>query len=664
LHDWSDNISLLDKEIDLERGVITEEWRTYKDASARMLFDKVIPVVLKGSKYPQRDVIGTLDVIKNFSYKTIRDFYHDWYRTDLQAIAVVGDINVDEVESKIKTLFSKIPAVENPLPRYFSEVPYHSQTYFVLATDKEAPQTSVSVVTLHKDVPKDKRDLKYLRDSYMTSLMNSMINTRISELLQKGNPPFVAGSVSLGSYYTRGYDAFSITAIARKNEEAIALESVYAEAERTKKFGFTKGELDRAKARMLANLENTVKQKDKISNDTYAGWIQNYFLTGEPLTSADFDFENFKQVMDGITHEEISAKFRQVMIDENRTIIIQGLEGDDVKHLTEQEALDIISKVKNSQITAYADEAFAESLIKEELTGSKITKTMPLPQFDAVEWTLENNAKVVYRKAEYEKDNILLTAFSFGGFSKLDDDQVLAAYMLPNIAPMYGAGDYDNISLQKMLSGKKASATLTLAETTEGISGSSTPKDFETMMQLMYLRVAEPRFDKEAHDAIIARYAALIGNMEKDPNKMKSDSISLITTGYSKRTPLLTKESLSKITIDDVQKIYTDRFSGADEFTFFIVGNIGQDTVIPMVEKYIGSLPAKGRTETWIDRGVEQPDGKITKEISFTLTIPKSTVFLSFEKDYKYSPYSNLGLSVINGILDIVYTEKVREDEG
>ena len=289
---------------------------------------------------------------------------------------------------------------------------------------------------------------------------------------------------------------------------------------------------------------------------------------------------------------------------------------------------------------------------------------MPLPQFDAVEWTLENNAKVVYRKAEYEKDNILLTAFSFGGFSKLDDDQVLAAYMLPNIAPMYGAGDYDNISLQKMLSGKKASATLTLAETTEGISGSSTPKDFETMMQLMYLRVAEPRFDKEAHDAIIARYAALIGNMEKDPNKMKSDSISLITTGYSKRTPLLTKESLSKITIDDVQKIYTDRFSGADEFTFFIVGNIGQDTVIPMVEKYIGSLPAKGRTETWIDRGVEQPDGKITKEISFPLTIPKSTVFLSFEKDYKYSPYSNLGLSVINGILDIVYTEKVREDEG
>ncbi len=664
LHDWSDNISLLDKEIDLERGVITEEWRRYKDASARMLFDKVIPVVLKGSKYPERDVIGSLDVIKNFSYNTIRDFYHDWYRTDLQAIAVVGDINVDDVESKIKILFSKIPAVENPLPRYFSEVPYHSETYFVLATDKEAPQTEVSVVALHKDVPKDKRDLKYLRDSYMISLMNSMINTRINELLQKGNPPFVTGSISLGSYYPRGYDAFSITAIARKNEEAVAFEAVYAEAERASKFGFTKGELDRAKARMLANFENTVKQKDKISNDTYVGWIQNYFLTGEPLTSADFDYEYLKEVVDGITPEEISAKFRQVMIDENRTIIIQGLEGDDIKHLSEQEALDIINKVKNSQLTAYVDEALAESLIKEELKGSKIIKTVPLPQFDAVEWTLENNVKVIYRKADYEKDNVLLTAFSFGGLSKLDDELVLAAYLLPNIAPMYGAGDYDNISLQKMLSGKKASAAMSLAETTESISGSATPKDFETMMQLVYLRMADPRFDKGAHDAIIARYAALIGNMEKDPNKMKSDSISLITTGYSKRTPVLSKENINKITIDDIQKIYNDRFNGADEFTFFIVGNIEQETVIPMIEKYIGSLPAKGRTETWIDRKVEQPDGRITREISFPLTIPKSTVFLAFEKDLKYSPYYNLGLSVINGILDIVYVEKVREDEG
>jgi Predicted Zn-dependent peptidases len=229
---------------------------------------------------------------------------------------------------------------------------------------------------------------------------------------------------------------------------------------------------------------------------------------------------------------------------------------------------------------------------------------------------------------------------------------------------MYGAGDYDNITLQKMLAGKKASITVGLSETAESISGSSTPKDFETMMQLLYLRFAHPRFDNMAHQAIIGRFAGMLGNMEKDPNKIKSDSISLITTGYNPRTPLLTKETINRITLDDIKKIYTDRFNGADEFTFFIVGNISKDTVMPMVEKYIGSLPSAGRKETWSDRKVEQPKGKITREISLPLTIPKSTIFISFAEDMKYNPYNYLGLEVIKGILDLVYTEKVREDKG
>lgn len=663
LNDWSHYLTLSDKEIDLERGVISEEWRTSKNANRRMIFE-VIPVILKGSKYAERDIIGNIDVIKNFSYNTLRDYYHKWYRTDLQAIAVVGDINVDEVEDKIKTLFSSIPASVNPALRNPVEVPYHKETNYVLAQDKEAPQTSVSVVVLQKAVPAEKRDLNYLRDSHVISLMNSMINTRINELLQKENPPFVSGSVSFGGYYARDYDAFSINATARKNEEGKALESIYSEAERAKRFGFMKGELDRAKAKMLSDFENRYKQKDKIDNDTHAEGMQDYFLTGEPLTSIDFDFDFLKQVIGSITPEETSARFKEVMLDENRTIVVQGLEETDIKHLTEQEALDILSKVKNSQLTPFEEKALSSSLISEDLKGSKIINTVPLPQFDAVEWNLENKAKVIYRRADYEKDNVMLTAFSFGGISKLDDNLVLPGNLISAITPMYGAGEYDNITLQKMLAGKKASITVGLSETAESVSGSSTPKDFETMMQLLYLRFAHPRFDTVAHNAIINRFAGMIGNMEKDPNKIKSDSISLITTGYNARTPLLTKESISKISLEDVRKIYADRFNGADEFTFFIVGNIGKDTVMSMVEKYIGSLPAEGRNETWTDRKVEQPKGKITREISLPLTIPKSTVFISFAEGLKYNPYNYLGLDVIKGILDIVYTEKVREDKG
>ena len=378
----------------------------------------------------------------------------------------------------------------------------------------------------------------------------------------------------------------------------------------------------------------------------------------------DFDYDFLKKVINGISAEEVSKKFNELMTDENRTIVVQGLEGSDITHLTKEEALDIINKVKEEKLTPYQDKELAKSLINEKLEGSPVIKTVDLPQFGAVEWTLKNNVKVVYKRTDYEKDNVLMAAYSFGGISKLPDNLVLPAYMLPAILPMYGLGDYDNVTLQKMLAGKKASVRVGLNETTETLSGSSTPKDFETMMQLLYLRFAHPRFDKVAHDAIIGRYTAYIGNMAKDPNKIKSDSISLITTGYNKRTPILTKESVSKITLDEIKKVYTDRFDAADEFTFFIVGNIGIDTARQMVEEYLGSLPSKGRKETWVDRKIKQPEGKIIKQISLPLTIPKATVFISFEEGMKYTPYNYLGLDVLKGILDLVYTDKVREQEG
>lgn len=664
LHDWSDFITLDENEIDNERGVILEEWRTGADASRRMIFKQVFPVLMKDSKYAVRDIIGDPEIIKSFSYNTLRNFYHDWYRTDLQAIAVIGDIDVGVVESKIKTLFSKISAVPDPPARHYEVVPFHKEPYFALATDKEAAQTSVSVITLHENTPPEKRDMKYLRDSHIISLMNSMMSVRINELLQKGDPPFIAGSVWYGEYYPRMHNALSVEAVARENEEALALEAVYTEAEKARRYGFGKYELERAKARTLSNLENTWKQKDKISNDTYAQWITNYFLTGEPATSADFDLEFFKEVMHGITAEEISEKFRELMTNENSTIIIQGPDDEDIKHLTENEALDILAKVRNSTPVPYEDKAPEASLINKELKGSPVIKTIVLPLFNAEEWTLANNIKVVYRKADYEKDNIMLSAFSFGGTSKVEDDNVLAAQLMPTLMTMYGAGDHDNISLQKMLSGKKAAVELSLNEVTETIAGTTTPNDFETMMQLLYLKLAEPRFDPEAHSAITGRLAAMIASQEKNPDKVKSDSISLITSGYHPRTVILTAEKIGNVTIDQIRKVYTERFAGADEFTFFIVGNTEKEVVKPLVEKYIGSLPVTGRTETWIDRKVGQPEGRITRELSMQLTVPKSTVFISFSNKFRYEPYNYLGLQVIQGILDLVYTEKVREEEG
>lgn len=663
LHDWSDFVTLDGKEIDLERGVISEEWRTSKTASRRMVFT-TLPVILEGSMYAKRDIIGDINVIQNFEHQTIRDFYHDWYRTDLQAIAIVGDINVDEVEAKVKKLFSEIPAVENPKPRLNQVVPYHADTRYVLAQDKEASTSSVEIVALHEGRPNDKKNLDYIRDQHVIALMNSMASARIDEMLQKGTPPFISGSIYYGDNYARGYKEFSIYATPRPNEEELAFKAIYTEAERIKRFGFTEGELDRAKAIMLAEYENLYNQKDKISNETYVATIQNHYLTGEPLTSVEFDYSYANLVIPSISAAEVSARFNEVMIDENRTIVVMGLEGEDVNHLTKEEALAIINDIKTSSLEPYTDISLGTSLVEEEPEGSKIVTTTPLPQFDAVEWTLGNNAKVIFRKADYEKDNVILDAYSFGGISQLDDNLVLPANLLSALSSMYGVGQFDNITLQKMMAGKKASVEFSLSETFEEISGSSTPKDFETMMQLLYLKFVQPRFDETAHNSYMERFIAQVSNMENDPNKIMNDSISLITTRYSKRTLILNKENLSKVTVDDIKKIYQDRFNGADEFTFIIVGNIDENIVKPLVEKYIGSLPTSGRSETYIDREIGQPKGEVKKDIRLSLTIPKSTVFLSLEKDIEYTPRNVLGLSVISGILDIVYTEKVREEEG
>jgi zinc protease len=352
------------------------------------------------------------------------------------------------------------------------------------------------------------------------------------------------------------------------------------------------------------------------------------------------------------------------MVQENRVIVVMGPEAEGAVHLTEAQAKEIIQKLENSQIAPYKDEVTGESLINAELKGSPVIKTTALPQFGATEWILANNARVIFKKADYEKDNVSLNAFSLGGSSVYGTELLPSATMLPAVIGMYGAGDYNNVTLQKMMAGKKATATPNLGQVTESINGSSTPKDFETMLQLLWLRFEKPRFDAEAHNAIMSRYAAFLKNMEKDPSKIMQDSLSLFLTNYSPRTVLLTPSTLEKVNLAEIEKIYRDRFNSASEFTFIIVGNIEESQVKPLVEKYIGSISGGNRKETYTDRGVRAPKGRFVRDIKIPLTVPKSTVYVSYSAGYKYKPENNVALRVINGILDIVFTEKVREEAG
>jgi zinc protease len=662
LNDWSDYLLLTDEEIDAERGVITEEWRTRRNAGFRMQ-RQFLPVLLNGSKYMNRDVIGDLDVIKNFKYETLRNFYHDWYRTDLQAIGIVGDIDVDIMEQKVKDLFSKIEPVENPQKREFYEVPDHQEPLYVLASDKEADSYSVSLYIKH-DAPKaDEKNLNYLREQTIQQLFSMMTRERINELLQKGVPPFINGSIGYGGL-VQGYDILAISATAKPDQDSVALRSIYTEAQRIYQHGFTAGELDRAKTNLLTSIESRYKQRDKINNDNFANDFKNNYIDGEPITSIDFDWEFAQKIMPTITAEEVSAKAKKWFTPENRVIVVKGPDKPESRHLTKDEALTIISEIENSKVDPYIDQAVSSNLISKELKGSKVIKTKKLPDFGAVEWTLGNQAKVVFRKADYEKDQVALFAFSDGGSSKIDNDKIASAMMLTSFIGAFGVGDYDATALKKALTGKKVSMNVGLPDLSETFNGSSTPKDFETMMQLLYLEFENPRFDKEAYDALLGRYKAYIANMANNPQKIMNDSLTLILTCKNPRIKLMNPELFDELSMEQMEKIYRDRFTDAGDFTYIIVGNIEEETAKTMAEKYIGSLTNLPRKENWVDRKIEHPKGKITREIEIPLEVKKATVSINFNADMEYIPEQNILFSVFRDILNLRYTEEIREKEG
>ena len=662
LNDWSHFLLLTDKEIDDERGVITEEWRTGQDADRRM-FNQYVKVLLQGSKYTKRDVIGSMDVVKNFKYDTLRKFYHDWYRTDLQAIAIVGDIDVDAVEQKVKDLFSKIEAVKNPLKREFYAVPDHKELLYTLTTDKESDSYEVNLYIKHNATPPSEKNLGYLREKTIEALFGMMTRDRISELLQKGIPPFVRGSISYDNFVD-GYDVLNIEATAKPDQDDVAFKAIYTEAQRINQYGFTPGELERAKTNMLTSYESRYKQRDKISNDQFASDIKSNYIENEPLTSIDFDWEFIQKILPTISVQEISAKAKQWMTPENRVIVVMGPDKPGAKHLSKEEALAIISNVEKNPIEPYVDEVVSSNLIKTDLKGSKVKSAKQLPEFGAVEWTLGNDAKVVFRQADYEKDQVSLVAISNGGSSKEENDKVASAMMLNQFMGSFGVGDYDATALKKALTGKKVSLNVSLSDLNETFSGSSTPKDFETMMQLLYLQFEKPRFDKEAYEAMLGRLKAYVANMANNPEKIMSDSLSLIMTCKNPRTKLITPELFNEISLKQIEDIYKDRFVDADDFIYFIVGNIDEATAKTMAEKYIGSLTNLPRTETWVDRNVEGPKGKTVREIVIPQETKKATVIVNFDAKMDYTPQQNLLLSVFRDILNIRYTEEIREKEG
>ena len=663
LHDWSNYLLLEEEEIDAERGVISEEWRTRRDVGFR-LRAQMSPVLSNNSKYAKRDVIGDLDIIKGFEYDELRRFYHDWYRTDLQAIAVVGDFDAAEMEDKVKTLFSKIPAVENPKERYTVDIEDKQETDYVLATDKEASQSSIALYIRHESTNPEEQNHASLKESYMKSLAGSMIRSRIGELLQEGTPPFINGSIGFSSY-TKTTDLFYISATAKDNEEAQAFEAILTEAERIKRHGFTSSELERAKTSFLLGYENYYKGRDKIAHDSYCMEYKDLYLNNVPAPGIEYEYEFAKAIVPEITVKEVSALFFKAYKKANRVILITGPDKEGISHLTKDESIAIIDKVSHSfEILPYEDKVVSSNLVEKLPTEGKVVAEKELPEFNAVEWTLSNNTKVVYRFADHNKNQVSLSSYSKGGSSLYEVEDLATIGVMSDFIGNFGIAELSATELKKALTGKSASVGFSVNSYSEAISGSCRPEDFETMMQLAYLRFEQPRFDKEAYDAYMQRNLAYITNIGANPKKALGDSLSLLRSNYNPRTLLFNEDYLNSVSFERMESIYNERFANASDFVFFIVGDIEKETAKSLASKYIGAISSSEEYEDWRDNKVAPPTGETKKQIPISFADPKATVRIYFDNELEYNRANQIGMSFIKSILTLRYTEEVREKAG
>ncbi len=662
LHDWSNYLLLTDEEIDAERGVIKEEWRTRQSGGMRIL-QKNIGAMFNNSKYAQRLPIGLMDIVENFEYKALRDFYHDWYRTDLQAIAIIGDIDINQVEEKIKALFSKIPSVNTPKERFVVTIPDNDTLLYSMAMDEEVSTSSISFGIRHPK-PLKEETVANLKASLLNGMITNMLSARINELSRKPEATFLGARISY-SDHSRSTKTFNISVFPKPNQQHAAFKSVLTEVNRAVKFGFAKAEIERTITDFTSYYENQISKKEDMPHGRIVQLIQDDYLNNVPITDIEKEFEIVKTIFNTLKFEEVHEAFKKLYSDKNRFLTVTGVDGND--NLTKEAALNIINEVEqDTSIEAYTDEFGGKTLIsgiiikKGVITSEEENKTLASTTF-----TLNNGIKIHYKHANKNANDVKLKAISKGGRSLLNNSDLPSADLLTNVIQYSGLGDYSATDLPKVLAGKTASTQIKISDLSESISGSSVTKDTETMLQMVYLRFVKPRFDENGFDVIMQNVENYkIRRKENVAEKMKdSMTVTLYGTDNPKRR-IFNDDFIKEISFDKIKTIYNDRFGNAADFEFFIVGDIQKDTLKPLLEKYIASIPTNNIKENWKDNSTPWLSEKIDKDIYLKMEDPKSSVRISYKNDYKYSLKNALIARVFGDMLDLRYTETLREEEG
>ena len=665
LFDWADGLLLEKEEIEKERGVIHEEWRLRTSAQMRML-ERDLPKLYPNSKYGHRMPIGLMEIIDNFERPFLQAYYEKWYRPDNQAIIVVGDIDVDKVEQKIKTLFSPIVLPENRALVTTYPVPDNNEAIYVIDKDKEQRYNIVEVLMKHEAFPDSlKGNLTYIIAEYMKNAAMSMLNDRLKEFAEKPESPFLQASVGDGNYLlSRGVDAFDMGILPKDGQTEAAVGAVLTEARRAAEFGFTPTEYNRFKANYISNLDKQYSNKDKRYNSQFVSSYVQHFLNNEPIPSIDFTYQTMKQLVPALPIDGVNMVMKELVSpsDTNLVVVNFNNEKEGAVYPTEEGIKQAISAARATQIEAYVDNVKDEPLMTTLPKPGKIKKEVKNDKFGYSELTLSNGVKVVLKQTDLKKDQVLLRAEGFGGEALYGEEELPNLRMFGDVIEASGLGNFSHTELEKALAGKIASASMYMSNYREHVSGSSTPKDVETMLQLVYLYFTNINKDQKSFDNLMQTMEVSLKNRLLQPENVFSDSLTLTLGNHHPRVKPMTVDDLKRVNYDRILEMAKERTANAAAYTFTIIGNYDEQTIRPLVEQYLGSLPSQKKVQKgkFIDTDFR---GKVVNDFKHKAETPKAiAVMVWYSKKVPYNLENSVKASIAGQILSMEYLKKIRED--
>ena len=665
LHDYSHFVTNDPAEIDAERGVILEERRTRRDASWR-LFEKSLPYYYGDTPYAKRTLIGGEEQLKTFAYESLTSFYETWCRPDLQAVIVVGDIDVDQIEAKIKTIFADIPAPVNPKEKVLHKIPDNVEPIVGILTDPELTSSSIEVMWKSEPMPKELKntDVAFTMD-IIKLYIRLIMRERFADITAKPDAPFLGGSFYI-SNLCNSCDA-TMGSVSFKDGDAVnAFTAFMTEIEKMKRFGFTDGEVQRAKDNIISSFEQSVEAAPTRKNADFIYPLLYNFYDNEAFMTPETELQLAQMLCGNINASVLNQIAAQVVTDENMVVLFNGPEKEGLANPTEQQILDVLAAVKSADIQANVEESVNEPFISGELKGAKVKKAKETI-YGATEWTLKNGVKVVVLPTQYEKDQVMFNIQKDGGMTLVATEDVPS--FEDNIWALFinnsGISKFSGTQVPKMLAGKNLSVTPYISNASHGVQGSSTPKDLETALQLVYLYFADPRFDEAEYETGIQQIKAILPNIASNPDFIFQNEMNKILYNNNPRVVELNEETLAKADLATIERVYRELFKDAAGATLTITGNVDVETLKPMVEKYIGSIK-KGKKATQVNKTnlIGFTKGQVEQTVAIPMQTPKSTVLQLYSAYMPIDTKTEVALEVGKYILDMIYTKTIREEEG